>query len=139
MSFIPLSALVLMLALPMAPAAAESGGLEIELNKLEPVAEGCRAYLVFSNHTPSAFTELKLDLVMFDTGGVIAKRMALNAAPLPADKTTVKLFDVADLACEDLGRVLLNEVIACGDDGGPRSDCAALVAPSSRAAAAFVK
>jgi hypothetical protein len=76
---------------------------------------------------------------MFDSGGVIAKRMALDAAPLPAQKTTVKLFDVQQLACLEVGQILLNEIMACRDQSGTRTDCATLVEPSSRATAAFAK
>lgn len=121
------------------PATAEDGAVSIELNKLEAQKDACRAYLVFVNETSRAFAALKLDLVMFGTDGVIARRLAVEAAPLIAGKTTVKLFDIAGLACGDIGRVLLNDVMSCRDQGGERRDCVNLVATASRAKVPFVK
>jgi hypothetical protein len=117
----------------------QDDGVGIELNKLEPVSDACRAYLVFENRTASAFDPFKLDLVMFDSDGVIAKRVAVEAGPLPAGKTSVKLFDVGGLGCGDIRRVLLNSVMACDTPGDASPDCTALAKPASRAEAAFIK
>lgn len=64
----------------------------IELNKLEPQGDACRAYLVLKNGTTSAFETLKLDLVMFDADSVVARRLAVETALLPAGKTSLKVF-----------------------------------------------
>ena len=121
------------LAAPPAAAAVEAGRLGIELNKLEEVTGACRAYLVFENGTDSAFAALKLDLVMFGPNGVIAKRLAVDGAPVPAGKTVVKLFDIQGLGCADVARILINDVMSCRDAaGGERSDCITLIEPSSR-------
>jgi len=125
------------LTAPALPAA--SAGLSVELNKLETQGEDCRAYMVFENATDSAFTALKLDLVLFDADGVIARRLAVEGAPLPAGKTVVRLFDIARLACGRIGRVLLNDVLACAGQAGAREDCLAIVEPRSKAGAGFVK
>jgi len=107
----------------VAPALAE-GALEIELNKLESVEGACRSYMVFRNGTEIAYQSLRLDLVLFGKDGVIMRRLALEAAPLAPGKTTVKLFDVQGIACGDIAQVLLNDVTACRDASGARSDCA---------------
>lgn len=49
------------------------GSIGVELNKLEGVGGSCRAYFVFANGTDRADEALKLDLVIFDRDGVIAK------------------------------------------------------------------
>ncbi|HET8726801.1 MAG TPA: Tat pathway signal sequence domain protein [Alphaproteobacteria bacterium] len=135
------SALVCCAAFAATPAAADTSAttLGVELNKLEQTEAACRAYLVFDNRTGTAFDELKLDLVFFGTGGVISKRMAVGVAPLAADKTSVKLFDIADLDCAAVGRVLINDVLACADASGERDDCVGLLRPTSLADAQFVK
>ena len=120
-------------------AGAQDARINVELNKLEPVGEACRAYLVFENGTDTAFDPFKLDLVMFDNQEVIAKRVAVEAGPLPASKTSVKLFDIDGLGCADIQRVLLNSVMACGTAGETQPDCTALTKPSSRTEAAFIK
>lgn len=97
------------------PARAAKDGVSVELNKQEPNGAACRAYLVLENATESAFDTLKLDLVMFDADGVEAKRLAVETAPLSAGKTNLKVFDIDGLPCEWVGRVLLNDVMACAD------------------------
>ncbi len=59
--------------------------------------------------------------------------------PLPAGKTSLKVFDIEGLACERLGRLLLNDVMACADASGAREGCQALVSPSARGAMEFIK
>lgn len=121
-----------------APAAAQQG-MKIELNKLESVAEACRAYLVFENNTGNAFVSLKLDLVMFDPNGVINKRLAVEGGPLPAGKTSVKLFDIKGVSCTDVDRVLLNDVLSCQGPAGDVDGCLDEIDTTSRHSALFFK
>lgn len=116
----------------MARAQEAPAPLRMELNRLEPQGESCRAYLLVENTSDDAFKSLRLDLFAFDTDGMIAKRVAVEAGPLPARKTSVKLFDFAGLACERFSRVLLNDVLACEPSVGAKPDCLALVQTGSR-------
>ena len=52
--------------------------LSIELNKLEPLDKGCRAYVVLDNASAVDYEALKLDLFMFRTDGVIGRRFAID-------------------------------------------------------------
>ncbi|MBA2408559.1 MAG: Tat pathway signal sequence domain protein [Gammaproteobacteria bacterium] len=122
-----------------APSVTAAEALRVELNKLEPQEGACRAYLVFENGTASDFSRLTLDLVMFDSEGIIATRLAVDAAPLPADKTSVKLFDIDGLECANVQRILINDVLDCQDENGEISDCVARIDTTSRADAALVK
>ena len=80
--------------------------IKLELNKLEPQTNACRAYLVFDNSAGPAIEALRLDLILFDQDGVIARRISVDTAPLRAAKTTVKLFDIPDLSCGNIRRIL---------------------------------
>lgn len=111
----------------------------LELNKLEQRDGACRAYVVIENGTASRFDTLSFDLVMFDRTGVVAERLALETAPLPPAKTSLKVFDVPGLPCESVGRVLVNEVLACGDEQGAREDCLSRVETSARGDLALIK
>src|SRR5690606_31370006 len=102
--------------------------VRVELNKLETVEKDCRATLVVSNSGEQAYSELRLDLVVFDKESIVAKRLIVDVAPLAAEKTSVKSFDIAGLPCNDISRVLLNDVPACGGDA-----CLGQVETSSRA------
>ncbi|TQV76300.1 Tat pathway signal sequence domain protein [Denitrobaculum tricleocarpae] len=113
--------------------------IKIELNKLEASENACRAYLLLENRSPASFESLKLDLVLFDSEGVVAKRLAVEAAPLPKDKTSLKVFDIARMRCDAIGRVLLNRLTACDDNAGARSDCLAMISTTARGAVPFIK
>ena len=132
------SSLLLISAIALAaPSLADDsagGKVAVELNKLENNGSGCQPYLVFENKTEIDFGSLKLDLVMFDGEGIIARRVAVEGAPLPPGKMAVKVFDMPDLACDRIGRVLLNGLTACADQDGERDSCLTLLEIGSRAA-----
>lgn len=123
------------------PALAQAGGetVSIELNKLEPQGEACRAYLVVKNDGDQAYESLRLDLVMFDKGGVVAKRLAVQAAPLPVGKTSLKVFDITDHGCDDIGSILLNDVLECMPEAAAAGGCLAHIAVSARGEVKFLK
>lgn len=134
-----------------APSAWAAPPLLLELNKLEALpqagpaaAGGCRAYLVAQNPDPEPLEQLRLDLVLFGTDGVIARRVALELGPLAPGKTAVRLFDLQGLPCEGIGRMLVNDVVACRTGGAAAADqdragCLGRLEVSSRAAAPLVK
>ena len=113
-------------------AKAEDGNIAIELNKLEANEEACRAYFVIDNKNDRTYDALKLDLVLFRPDGVIGQRFAVELAPLKPKKRTVKLFDVADTSCDDVGSFLINDVMECKTDSGEVSDCLQDIAVSTR-------
>ena len=118
---------------PLVAAAQESADHDqvgIELNKLEQVDDACRIYMVVRNGS-TAYEGFKLDVVLFDTGGVIASRVAVDMAPLRAGRPSVKLFDVQDQRCDSIGSLLVNEVLECRP-ADVASDCLARIEVSSR-------
>lgn len=139
MRFTKLTAAAFFLCAAVPAAQAQDGSIQIELNKLEPQENACRAYIVLQNGTDSTFDSLRLDLVAFDTDGIVAKRLAVEASPLPPAKTSLKLFDMSELACDGIGHLLLNSVLACGDQSGERSDCLDLVDVSAKPGLKLIK
>jgi hypothetical protein len=105
------------------PAAAAPSGTSLELNKLETYDKGCRAYMVVNNTTDTAYSAFKLDLVLFQTDGVIGRRFALDLAPVRAQKKTVKLFELDGIACDKIGSFLINDVMDCKSETGPAENC----------------
>jgi hypothetical protein len=118
-----------------------NGVIAVELNRADPVPNGCRLSFVIRNRTPHAFASLQWDLVFFDRDDLIAGRTAAEAAPLPKGKTSMKQYDIPGLACERLRRVLLNDVMRCDTAGGGNVplDCLRLMVLSSRAGIQFFK
>jgi hypothetical protein len=134
------AATVLMLALPSLaqnaqpktdqPAAGDNA-VTLELNKLETSEKGCRAYVVVSNLSSTTYDAYKLDLVMFQSDGIIGRRFALDLAPLKPSKRTVKLFELDNTSCDKIGSFLVNEVLECKAEAGPVTDCLARLKVSS--------
>lgn len=111
----------------------------IELNRLEPQDGSCRAYLVIANPGPAAFSSFTLDLVVFDRSGTIARRIAVELAPVHPAKTMVKVFDIPQTACPAIGSILVNDVIHCRDASGDLTGCVDRIATSSKLPIALSK
>ncbi|MEM6489594.1 MAG: Tat pathway signal sequence domain protein [Pseudomonadota bacterium] len=129
-------ALALPLALPLAPgtaAAEEPATIAVELNKLETDGGSCQSYLVVDNAINAPFDKLVLDLVLFDAEGIIARRLAVDVAPLRAGRQSVKVFAIPQLACEGIGRILVNGVLGCTSEGAPVDGCVERIETTSRA------
>jgi hypothetical protein len=138
--FAGFSGLLWMLLVAMPPLAhAQGNGLHIELNRLEERGAGCRVHLVLENASPQAYTSYRLDLVIFGTNGVIARRLALESAPLRARKTMVKEFELTDFSCKQIGRILLNDISRCTSAVGDMDDCISTTRVSSRGSVEFLK
>jgi hypothetical protein len=141
----PVSALAaLLVALSATPAAAAEAaatmpdGVSLELNTLEPRGGNCAVNMVFGT-SDAAYQSFKLDLVFFGTDGAIRKRLAVDAAPLRARKTSVKAFEVSGLACDAIGSVLVNDVLDCRTEAGPAADCIDKVQTRSRLPVALMR
>ncbi|MEQ1652135.1 MAG: hypothetical protein ABL897_06590 [Hyphomicrobium sp.] len=104
-------------------AAPSDAAIALELNKLETTDKGCRAYIVVNNPTDTVYQSYKLDLVLFQADGVIGRRVALDLAPLKAQKKTVKLFDLEGIACDKIGSFLINDVMDCKTEAGAADNC----------------
>jgi hypothetical protein len=112
------------------PAPDQPAKVSVELNRLEARNEGCRVWMRVAN-PGAAVDPLRLDLVIFGKDSVVNRRLALDLGPLPAEKTMVRIFDLAGTPCDGVGTILLNDVLACGPDAAPA--CLARLAVSSRA------
>lgn len=116
-----------------------TAAVSVELNKLEKLESGCRAYVVVDNKTSDAFKTLKLDLVLFKPDGVIKRRFAIDLAPLRKSKRAVKLFDLSGIACTDVGSLLINDVLECRGNEGPIEDCLSRMTVTSLTKASLSK
>ncbi len=111
---------------------AQGDGVSLELNKHETTDNGCRFYFSINNPTSTKYDTYKLDLVMFRTDGIIDRRFVLDLAPLRPTKKTVKLFDLNNVKCEDVGSLLVNDITECKAETGPVEDCLSSLKVSTR-------
>jgi uncharacterized protein (DUF1501 family) len=131
----------LLIAFAVAPALAAGGApnsVSLELNTLEPRGQNCAVNMVFGTGDDS-YQSFKLDLVFFGTDGAIRKRLAVDAAPLRARKTSVKAFEVTGLSCDAIGSVLVNDVLDCRTEAGAVADCIDRVETKSRLPVALMR
>ncbi|WP_285673152.1 hypothetical protein [Paralimibaculum aggregatum] len=135
---LPIALPAALVAAVPAPGAADAPALSIELNRLEPSGAACQAYMVMENGTDARFESLALDLVLFDAEGIIVRRLAVELGPVAAAKMRVKVFGIDGLACDAIGRILVNGVVSCDTGAGARDDCAGMIRTRSRASAEFL-
>lgn len=138
---LPLLAALAVFAFQMSPtAAAAQGPLTVELNKFEPGENGgCRAFFLFRNQTGNSFEGFEMSLAILDTNGIIDRLLTIDAAPLPAARTTLKLFEIPEISCEAISEILLHELASCKPQNAEETDCFPFLELVSRTPAALVK
>lgn len=114
------------------PAHGEEGSLGIELNRLQDMNGACRISLVFTNGLADTVDALSIETVLFNKDGAVERFLVLKSNPLPSGKVRVQQFDAKGTACDDVGRLLLNDVKDCKIEGVTPQDCLAVIKPSSR-------
>ena len=103
--------------------------VKVELNAIENAGGKCRLSFVVENGTGVAIDSVKLDLAIFGRDGAIALRLLTEMAPLRANKTVARSFDVDD-DCSAIGSILVNDVTACAP--AALGDCLDRLSLSSR-------
>jgi hypothetical protein len=132
--------LAAVLAALAGPAAAQDGRLTVEMNKFEEnEGGGCRAFFLFRNGSGKTFEAFEMSLAVLDQNGVIDRLLSIDAAPLPADRTTLKLFEIPEISCASISEVLLHEISACRPQNEPDMDCFPIIDLTSKTAAHLVK
>lgn len=120
--------------------ASAEGALSVELNKFEEgESGGCRAYFLFRNKTENSFEAFEMSVAVLGPGGVIDRLLSIDAAPLPVQRTTLKLFEIPETACGDISEILLHDLPACQPQNAEPIDCFPLLELSSKASAQLVK
>jgi|SRR5690554_8012027 hypothetical protein len=121
----PFSAL-LGAALLCAPVAAQEPpvpSLALELNAIQPADSGCRISFLATNALGGQIDRAAVELALFDMAGTIDRIVTLDFKNLSEGKTKVLQFELAGLECDELGRVLVNDVSACEGAITPASIC----------------
>ncbi len=120
------------LALWAGGATAQEKSLDIELNKAVDSGDGCLASFVVQNKLGQTLDRFSLDLFVFDRDGIIARQVLLDMAPLRKAKTTVANFSLIQISCENISKVLVNNIPSCRSEDGSLLDCLEDLKVSSR-------
>ena len=84
----------------------------LELNAAENVDNRCRLTFLIENKSATAIESIKLDLALFNTDGVIQRRMVTEMGPVRGKRTNVRTFPT-EVDCTKLGSILVNDITAC--------------------------
>ena len=118
-------ALALILAFT-APALAQEPAppsLDLELNALQPTDKGCRVTFLATNKLGAPLDRAAIETALFDADGAIDRIVNLDFKGLTEGKTKVLQFELADLPCTGIGRVLINDISACEGTGLAPTAC----------------
>ena len=130
-----LSAALLGLALSCSPVLAQETtqpSFDLELNALQPAEAGCRVTFLATNKLGGQLDRAAVELALFDRAGTIDRIVTLDFKDLSDGKTKVLQFELAGLACDQLGRLLVNDVSACEGAITPATVCLDALKTSTR-------
>lgn len=113
-------------------AVAQVGNLTLELNAASDVDNGCRLTYVVKNDAGTPLLKTSYEVVVFNKGGKVSRFLVLDFGKLPVGKTRVFRFDVAEQACNDISRLLINDVDQCETEAGNADICIAQLKSESR-------
>lgn len=129
-------ALTLILSASTAATAQHEGAaLRLELNNAQPVETGCRLTFVATNGLGTDLARAAYEVALFDGDGLVERLTVLDFKALPDGQTKVRQFDLPDLDCAGLGRVLINGTTAC--DGADADACMIRLETAARGSIAF--
>lgn len=98
----------------------------LELNAAKNTEAGsCRLVYVASNETGTALERTAFEVAIFDAEGIVDRVLVLEFGALVAGKTRVLQFDLPEMACDGIGRIVVNDVAACttAQDGNESGVC----------------
>ena len=138
LSALALSAIIAGSSLIAAPAAAQDGGaFRLELNNTAAADTGCRLTYVATNDMGLDLSEASYEVAVFDGEGLVQRLLILQFGALADGRTKVVQFDLAETACSDISRLLVNNVSECTAADGSTPDCLGALETTSRSEIAF--
>lgn len=122
---------------PAAPAGA--GELLLELNGAQDTGTGtCQLTLVTENATGTSLDRAAWQVAVFDRDGIVRALPVLDFGALPQGKTRVVMFELPGRPCDQIARIVVNDVAECSASGETEPDlCLNRLATRSRGDIAF--
>jgi hypothetical protein len=129
---------IVVLANPAATGA-QQRELTIELNKVQQSEDGCRLSFIAVNRMGANLETTAMEVVFFDASDVVSEMLLLDFGRLPSDKTKVVEFVLQQQQCEQISRVLVNDVVECSsaEEQNMTQDCFSALKTSNRAEIEF--
>ncbi len=128
-----------LLALPTGSVAQQERQLTNELNKVQQSQDGCRLSFVAVNKMGTNLETTAMEVVFFDANDVVSEMLLLDFGRLPSDKTKVVEFVLQQQKCEQISRVLVNDVVECSsaEEQNMTRECFSALKTSNKAQIEF--
>ncbi len=92
---------------------AQSAAVSIELNAVKSKEDVCTlSFLVMNGHA-SQINKAVYETVLFDSAGQVDRLTLFDFGTLPPNRPRVRQFSVPGIACDGLGKVLINGAHTC--------------------------
>lgn len=111
--------------------------LTLELNALQPSEKGCRLTFVVTNNLSAALDKVGFEIALFNQAQVVDRITLLDFKELPQGKTKVRRFDLGELDCTKITRVLVNDSTECSGAGIDPKACIRQLSPVTKSSVQF--
>lgn len=101
--------------------AAATPKLAVELNALAPSQKGCMMTFVAQNDLSAPITKVSFQLAFFNDRNAVDILTVLDFRDLPLGKKRVRQFDMPNVKCEAVSRVIVNDTPVC--EGPAAGEC----------------
>lgn len=95
--------------------------LAVELNALAPSQKGCMMTFVAQNDLSAPITKVSFQLAFFNDRNAVDILTVLDFRDLPLGKKRVRQFDMPNVKCEAVSRVIVNDTPVC--EGPAAGEC----------------
>jgi hypothetical protein len=109
--------------------------LNVALNAVVPSSKGCMMTFVAENDLGTPITKISFELAFFNEKNAVDRVTVLDFRDLPVGKKRVRQFDMPNVKCESLSRVIVNDTPVC--DGPAAGECKAGLAVRSDTSVPF--
>ena len=100
---------------------AATAKLDIELNALAPSQKGCMMTFVAENNLQAPINKISFELAFFNDKNAVDRITVLDFRDLPQGKKRVRQFDMPNVKCETVTRIIINDTPVC--DGPVAGEC----------------
>lgn len=87
--------------------------LDVELNALAPSQKGCMMTFVAENNLQTPINKISFELAFFNDKNAVDRITVLDFRDLPQGKKRVRQFDMPNVKCETVTRILINDTPVC--------------------------
>lgn len=106
--------------------------VSLELNAIKAGDNSCTLTFMVINGHPSQIDKLVYETVLFDPNGQVDRLTLFDFGALPSARPRVRQFSVPGVACDGLGKILINGASTCDAPELDASACEAGLTTRSR-------